>query len=104
MPEYKTRVSYRTLGPNKTAGNLSCGFLYKPDDGGSNRDITFAYYGGLIQSVIFCGQFIHAILFCSLLLRLLSFDFSSVSSWHKQDNTLMHQSPGHIQRRTPYNF
>lgn len=30
----------------------------------------------LIQSVIFCGQFIHAILFCSLLLRLLSFDFS----------------------------
>lgn len=29
-----------------------------------------------IQSVIFCGQFIHAILFCSLLLRLLSFDFS----------------------------
>lgn len=28
------------------------------------------------QSVIFCGQFIHAILFCSLLLRLLSFDFS----------------------------
>ena len=30
----------------------------------------------LLQSVIFCGQFIHAILFCSLLLRLLSFDFS----------------------------
>lgn len=30
----------------------------------------------LHQSVIFCGQFIHAILFCSLLLRLLSFDFS----------------------------
>lgn len=30
----------------------------------------------LPQSVIFCGQFIHAILFCSLLLRLLSFDFS----------------------------
>ena len=30
----------------------------------------------LIQSVTFCGQFIHAILFCSLLLRLLSFDFS----------------------------
>ena len=30
----------------------------------------------LVQSVIFCGQFIHAILFCSLLLRLLSFDFS----------------------------
>ena len=28
----------------------------------------------------------------------------SVSSWHKQDNTLMHQIPGHIQRRTPYNF
>ena len=28
----------------------------------------------------------------------------SVSSWHKQANTLMHQSPGHIQRRTPYNF
>jgi len=26
----------------------------------------------------------------------------SVSSWHKQDNTLMHQSPGHIQRRTLY--
>lgn len=48
MPEYKTRVSYRTVGPNKTAGNLSCGFLYKPDDGGSNRDITFEYYGGLI--------------------------------------------------------
>ena len=32
--------------------------------------------GDLHQSVIFCGQFIHAILFCSLLLRLLSFDFS----------------------------
>ena len=30
----------------------------------------------VLQSVIFCGQFIHAILFCSLLLRLLSFDFS----------------------------
>ena len=27
---------------------------------------------GRDQSVIFCGQFIHAILFCSLLLRLLS--------------------------------
>ncbi len=33
-------------------------------------------HGGFPQSVIFCGQFIHAILFCSLLLRLLSFDFS----------------------------
>ena len=32
--------------------------------------------GDLHQSVIFCGQFIHAILFYSLLLRLLSFDFS----------------------------
>ncbi len=48
MPEYKTMVSYRTVGPNKTAGNLSCGFLYKPDDRGSNRDITFEYYGGLL--------------------------------------------------------
>lgn len=48
MPEYKTRVSYRTVGSNKTAGNLSCGFLYKPDDRGSNRDITFEYYGGLL--------------------------------------------------------
>lgn len=48
MPEYKTIVSYRTVGPNKTAGNLSCGFLYKPDHKGSNRDITFEHYGGLI--------------------------------------------------------
>lgn len=48
MPDYKTKVSYRTVGPNKTAGNLSCGFLYKPDDGGSNRDITFECYGGLL--------------------------------------------------------
>ena len=48
MPEYKTNVSYRTIGSNQTAGNLSCGFLYKPDDRGSNRDITFEYYGGLI--------------------------------------------------------
>lgn len=48
MPEYKTMVSYRTVGPNKTAGNLSCGFLYKPDDRGSNRDITFEHYGGLL--------------------------------------------------------
>ena len=48
MPEYKTNVSYRTVGSNQTAGNLSCGFLYKPDDRGSNRDITFEYYGGLI--------------------------------------------------------
>lgn len=48
MPEYKTRVSYRTVGPNRTAGNLSCGFIYKPDDRGSNQDITFEYYGGLI--------------------------------------------------------
>ncbi len=48
MPEYKTRVSYRTVGPNRTAGNLSCGFIYKPDDRGSNRDITFEYYGDLI--------------------------------------------------------
>lgn len=39
MPEYKTSVSYRTVGSNRTAGNLSCGFLYKPDDKGSNRDI-----------------------------------------------------------------
>ncbi len=48
MPDYKTKVSYRTVGPNKTAGNLSCGFIYKPDDRGSNRDITFEHYGGLI--------------------------------------------------------
>ncbi len=48
MAQYKTRVAYRTVGPNKTAGNLSCGFLYKPDDRGSNRDITFEYYGGLL--------------------------------------------------------
>lgn len=48
MPEYKTMVSYRTVGPNKTAGNLSCGFLYKPDHKGSNRDITFEHYGGLL--------------------------------------------------------
>lgn len=48
MSAYKTRVSYRTVGPNRTAGNLSCGFLYKPDDRGSNRDITFTYYGGLL--------------------------------------------------------
>ena len=38
--------------------------------------IDVSSYNGFIQSVIFCGQFIHAILFCSLLLRLLSFDFS----------------------------
>lgn len=48
MLTYKTRVSYRTVGPNKTAGNLSCGFLYKPDEAGSNRDITFEHYGGLL--------------------------------------------------------
>ena len=48
MTQYKTRVAYRTVGPNKTAGNLSCGFIYKPDDRGSNRDITFEYYGGLL--------------------------------------------------------
>ena len=48
MLTYKTRVSYRTVGPNKTAGNLSCGFLYKPDERGNNLDITFEHYGGLI--------------------------------------------------------
>lgn len=48
MPKYKTRVSYRTVGSNRTAGNLSCGFLYKPDDRGSNRDIVFTHYGGLL--------------------------------------------------------
>lgn len=48
MTQYKTKVAYRTVGPNKTAGNLSCGFIYKPDDRGSNRDITFEYYGGLL--------------------------------------------------------
>lgn len=48
MSKYKTRVSYRTVGSNRTAGNLSCGFLYKPDDRGSNRDIVFTHYGGLL--------------------------------------------------------
>ncbi|WP_442855342.1 aldo/keto reductase [Clostridium sp. Marseille-P3244] len=38
--------------------------------------IAFSPLAQGLQSVIFCGQFIHAILFCSLLLRLLSFDFS----------------------------
>ncbi|HIT64952.1 MAG TPA: TRAP transporter small permease subunit, partial [Candidatus Ventrimonas merdavium] len=38
--------------------------------------VPYAYGKDRHQSVIFCGQFIHAILFCSLLLRLLSFDFS----------------------------
>ncbi len=38
--------------------------------------ILLSHRPDLFQSVIFCGQFIHAILFCSLLLRLLSFDFS----------------------------
>lgn len=48
----------------------------------SQQVLDFAYLNSLYhtgvqnQSVIFCGQFIHAILFCSLLLRLLSFDFS----------------------------
>ena len=40
------------------------------------EDRTGAHAHDHHQSVIFCGQFIHAILFCSLLLRLLSFDFS----------------------------
>ena len=48
MLTYKTRVSYRTVGPNKTAGNLSCGFIYKPDERGNNLDITFEHYGGLL--------------------------------------------------------
>ena len=39
-------------------------------------DKSLADEDAFVQSVIFCGQFIHAILFCSLLLRLLSFDFS----------------------------
>ena len=38
--------------------------------------VLASHHVDLLQSVIFCGQFIHAILFCSLLLRLLSFDFS----------------------------
>lgn len=50
MLTYKTRVSYRTVGPNKTAGNLSCGFIYKPDERGNNLDITFEHYGGLLLS------------------------------------------------------
>ena len=41
-----------------------------------DKVLAFCLALGLDQSVIFCGQFIHAILFCSLLLRLLSFDFS----------------------------
>lgn len=45
---YKTRVSYRTVGPNKTAGNLSCGFIHKPDERGSNHNLTFEHYGGLL--------------------------------------------------------
>lgn len=48
MLPYQTRVSYRTVGPNKTAGNLSCGFIYKPDSRWSNRNITFDHYGGLL--------------------------------------------------------
>ena len=50
-------------------------YLYR----GGRCNAVSALIGGALalhQSVIFCGQFIHAILFCSLLLRLLSFDFS----------------------------
>ncbi len=48
MLNYKTRVAYRTVGTNRTAGNLSCGFIYKPDDSGSNRNIQFEHYGGFL--------------------------------------------------------
>ena len=55
-----------------------------------------------VSRSFFADSSIHACLFRSRVCsRLIS---PSVSSWHKQDNTLMHQSPGHIQRRTPYNF
>ena len=46
--EYKTNVIYRTVGTNRTAGNLSCGFIHKPNEKGSNKDIIFEHYGGLL--------------------------------------------------------
>lgn len=48
MAEYKTNVIYRTVGKNRTAGNLSCGFIYKPTEKSSNSDIVFENYGGLL--------------------------------------------------------
>lgn len=43
-----TDVCYRFVGNNSIQGNLSCGFLCKPDESGSNRDIIFDHYGGLL--------------------------------------------------------
>ena len=50
--------------------------LQENEDARNDDMVLYLALCNLYQSVIFCGQFIHAILFCSLLLRLLSFDFS----------------------------
>lgn len=87
---------------------VECGFCYIPEDMNlfimvSLTDNTSFPLFQVSRSFFADSSYMlsFSVLCSCVCSRLIS---PSVSSWHKQDNTLMHQSPGHIQRRTPYNF
>lgn len=44
----KTRTCYKAVGSSQIAGRFSCGYMYKPDESGSNINQVFHYYGGLL--------------------------------------------------------
>ena len=46
--ERKTRTCYKAVGSSQAAGRFSCGYMYKPDESGSNINQVFHYYGGLL--------------------------------------------------------
>ena len=46
--EKKTRTCYKAVGSSQIAGRFSCGYMYKPDESGSNINQVFHYYGGLL--------------------------------------------------------
>lgn len=90
---------------NETLPQDNYYFYFMQDLDQRERVLTFDAIGETVFSRSFFADSSYMLSFsvlCSCVCsRLIS---PSVSSWHKQDNTLMHQSPGHIQRRTPYNF
>lgn len=90
---------------NETLPQDNYYFYFMQDLDQRERVLTFDAIGETVFSRSFFADSSYMLSFsvlCSCVCsRLIS---PSVSSWHKQDNTLMHQSPGHIQRRTPYSF
>lgn len=90
---------------NETLPQDNYYFYFMQDLDQRERVLTFDAIGETVFSRSFFADSSYMLSFsvlCSCVCsRLIS---PSVSSWHKQNNTLMHQSPGHIQRRTPYSF